>query len=60
MTAESQAGNGTVVCWLSPLLNRHLQIIQMERIAALIALESLPRGGLLLHGALPSTKERAT
>jgi hypothetical protein len=44
------------VCWLSPLLNRDLQVIQMERIAALIALESLPRGGLLLHGALAEYK----
>lgn len=48
--------NGTVVCWLSPLLNRDLLVIEMERIAALIALESLPRGGLLLHGALAEYK----
>ena len=53
---QKPSRNGTVVCWLSPLLNRHLQIIQMERIAALIALESLPRGGLLLHGALAEYK----
>jgi hypothetical protein len=44
------------VCWLSPLVNRDVQVIQMERIAASIALESLPRGGLLLHGALAEYK----
>jgi SynChlorMet cassette protein ScmC len=49
---QKPSRNGTVVCCLSPLLNRDLHVVQMERIAAWIALESLPRGGLLLHGAL--------
>lgn len=49
---QKPSRNDTVVCWLPPPLNRDLEVIQMERIAASIALESLPRGGLLLHGAL--------
>jgi SynChlorMet cassette protein ScmC len=53
---QKPSRNGTVVCYLSPLLNRDLQVVQMERIAASIALESLPRGGLLLHGALAECK----
>ena len=53
---QKPSRNGTVVCWLSPSLNRSLQVIQMEKIASLIALESLHRGGLLLHGALAEYK----
>ena len=53
---QKPSRNGTVVCYLSPLLNLDLQVVQMERIAAWIALESLPRGGLLLHGALAEYK----
>jgi len=44
--------NGAVVCWLFPLLSPYLQVIQMESLAALIALQLLPGGGMLLHGAL--------
>ena len=44
------------VCWLSPLRDWSLQIIQMEKTAKLLALESLPRGGLLLHCALAEYK----
>ena len=44
--------DGTVVCWLAPLPSFEMQVIQMERVASLIASASLPRGGLLLHGAL--------
>jgi len=53
---QKPSRNGAAVCWLSPLLDRSLQIIQMERIAKLIALESLSQGGLLLHCALAEYK----
>jgi SynChlorMet cassette protein ScmC len=43
---------GTVVCWLAPLPSLEMQVIQMDRVASLIASASLPRGGLLLHAAL--------
>ncbi|MBN2465610.1 SynChlorMet cassette protein ScmC [candidate division WOR-3 bacterium] len=53
---QKPSRNGAAVCWLSPLLDRGLQIIQMEKIAKLVALGSLSRGGLLLHGALAECK----
>jgi len=53
---QTPSRNGAVVCWLPPPLNRNLRVIQMERIAALVALQSLPLGGLLLHGALAEYK----
>ena len=56
----SVGATGAVVCRLAGArqgvqtssTNRDMQVIQMRRIASLIARETLPRGGLLLHGAL--------
>jgi hypothetical protein len=53
---QTPSRNGAVVCWLSPLFDPYLQVIQMDSIAASIALQLLPRGGLLLHGALADYK----
>jgi hypothetical protein len=53
---QTPSRDGAVVCWLLPRIDPFLQVIQMERIAALIALQLLPRGGLLLHGALAEYK----
>jgi SynChlorMet cassette protein ScmC len=43
---------GPVVCRLFPPTNRDTHALQMQRVASVIARETLVGGGLLLHGAL--------
>lgn len=50
--AQKPSPKGAAVCWLHPVLDRSLRAIHVEKTARQIALESLTRGGLLLHGAL--------
>ena len=49
--SDAEVG-GAVVCRLAEPTNRDMQVVQMGRVASLIAREALVRGGLLLHGAL--------
>jgi SynChlorMet cassette protein ScmC len=45
-------GQNPLVCLLLPGINEAMEIIQMTDLAKMIALETLPAGGLLIHGAL--------
>jgi SynChlorMet cassette protein ScmC len=45
-------GQDPLVCFLSPATNKAMQTIQMATLAKVIARETLPDGGLLIHGAL--------
>lgn len=45
-------GQAPFTCILPPAINEAMKIIQMMELAKVIARESLPAGGLLIHGAL--------
>jgi SynChlorMet cassette protein ScmC len=45
-------GQNPLICILPPGTNDAMQTIQMTDLATMIASETLPRGGLLIHGAL--------
>ncbi len=50
-------GQNPLVCILPPGINEALETIQMADLAKMIALETLPAGGLLIHGALAERDE---